>query len=97
MHVTDLLAELSNTGIPPLPGASCRDHVTTFDKAVTNYNYRTVRVTPAQRRALAVCHECPALAACRTWVDGLAPEQRPLSVVAGELVPWHPVRLSVVA
>lgn len=40
----------------------------------------------ALERAEAVCHRCPARAACIAWIDGLAPHLRPAGHVAGELL-----------
>jgi len=62
-------------GIPLLPGARCVGHHLLFD----------AEETTASSIAMAVqtCHQCPALAACREWVDGLPPAHKPAGVIAG--------------
>jgi len=36
--------------------------------------------------ALRICRQCPALARCRSWLDGLDPHERPHGVVAGRVL-----------
>lgn len=67
----DLLAALVN--VPRLDGAACTDDPPLFDD---------------ERRAsaaVAVCNGCPALEACRAWVNNLPPSKRPHGVVAGKV------------
>ena len=68
---------------PCLPGAKCRGRHALYDPAVKGEDPDTV----AARHALAVelCSYCPALDACRSWVDSLPPRQRPHGVVAGKV------------
>ena len=41
-------------------------------------------------RAEAICHSCPARAACAAWVDGLDPHLRPAGYAAGQLLGLPP-------
>lgn len=70
----DLMAALG--GIPRLPGARCRARHDMFDQ------YDDPGIVEA---AIAICHSCPALPACKTWCDSLPPRQRPAGVVAGQV------------
>lgn len=67
-----------------LPGARCRGRHQLFDEAqpgedVDNANDR-------HSRALVLCAECPALAKCADWVDGLPKRDRPTGVVGGRVI-----------
>lgn len=80
----ELLAGLA-AAVPPLPGARCRDHAQLFDRTVWQRD-RQKDTREARTAALAVCHQCPALDRCRAWLDGLPADQRPIGVVAGQIV-----------
>ncbi|POY04856.1 hypothetical protein C3469_04340 [Mycobacterium kansasii] len=80
--MTALLGSLGS--IPSLPGALCRDRHELFDlPAGTSADYEVVAA-----EALALCRQCPALAGCRVWFDGLSPKQRPAGVIAGQVHQW---------
>ncbi|SBS75599.1 conserved hypothetical protein [uncultured Mycobacterium sp.] len=84
---TDLMASWLDAiaAVPRLDGAACRgsvDHDIDHDCDGEPPEAREERL----HRAVAVCHGCPALTACRTWLDGLSARQRPTGVVAGRVV-----------
>ena len=66
---------------PELPGAVCVDPAAReiFDRVDT-------RATAAVAEAAWVCSRCPALTACRAWVEGLPPARRPRGVVGGLVI-----------
>jgi hypothetical protein len=66
-------------GTPRLPGALCVDHPALFDER----DPRDPDRPGIEAQAIAVCQTCPALAACRRWVDRLPPRHRPNGVIAG--------------
>jgi Transcription factor WhiB len=70
VNITDLLAELSAS--PKLPGAACRGRWKLYDSADAD------DVASAQR----ICAGCPALQACRQWVE-TSPQRLHGYVVAG--------------
>lgn len=80
--LADLLADLA--AAPRLPGASCRGHAQLYDRTTENSHAHDTR--EARAAALALCQACPALPACRRWLDRLPPDQRPTGVVAGQLI-----------
>src|SRR6185312_2391511 len=75
--ITYVIAELLDalTHAPNLRGAACAGRPELFD------------VRDGDDRAQAVCAACPALAACRSWVDSLPKPLRPSGVIAGRYVP----------
>lgn len=66
--------------IPNLPGSLCRGHEHVFDPPDDHPD-----PGPLHRAAIDVCGICPALTACREWVQGLTPRERPTGVTAGLL------------
>lgn len=84
MSLPEFLASLA-AACPPLPGARCRGHAELFDR--TNGKSQATDTREARAAALALCQACPALHACREWVDNLPPDERPAGVVAGQIVP----------
>lgn len=87
----ELLAEMLR-GTKRLPGAVCPDWTHVFaatalerdERLREDEDARVMReyaITTAQR----LCRSCPALAACRSWVQSLPPPQRPPGVVAGQV------------
>jgi hypothetical protein len=59
--------------VPKLPGALCRNRSELFDGE-----------EPEDiAEAVALCARCPALDACRAWVDRLEYRARPSGVIAG--------------
>jgi hypothetical protein len=77
MNPVDVLAAMSGT--PKLHGAACRGRPEVFD---LNEHSDPELI----ERAKLVCGSCPALPACREWVDGLPAHLRPSGVVAGRLL-----------
>lgn len=78
----ELLADLA--AAPRLPDAACRGLGELFDRAAGKSQAKDTR--EARTVALDLCHACPTLHGCRAWLDGLPPDQRPLGVVAGQIV-----------
>jgi hypothetical protein len=72
----DLLHTIATT--PNLRGAACVQHRNVFDACLTHAAGPTVYA-----KAIRICATCPALAACRAWVAGLPPRERPRGVIAG--------------
>lgn len=83
--VAGLLDELASA--PQLPGARCHGRHELYDATIPSGEIRNTsnRLEAARATALKVCNACPALPQCRAWIDGLAPTQRPLGVVAGQV------------
>lgn len=79
----ELLADLA--AAPRLPGASCRGHAQLFDRTILRRGHQK-DARQARTAALSICHDCPALDHCRAWLDRLPPDERPIGVVAGQLV-----------
>lgn len=77
ISLPEFLASLA-AAVPPLKGARCRAHTQLFDNAANTRKDRDV--------ALAICHDCPALHRCRAWLNGLPAHQRPIGVVAGQVI-----------
>ena len=77
-------------GIPALPGARCKGRSDLFERTVGEHRMTgrltKTEVDDARREALRVCRVCPALMACRTWLDGLGVTRRPAGVVAGVVI-----------
>jgi hypothetical protein len=78
-------------GIPALDGARCRGRSDLYER--TNGEHRMTGRPPsaelddARRDALRLCNDgCPALDACRAWLDALPAAHRPRGVVAGQVV-----------
>src|SRR5215470_7073820 len=85
-RVVSALAELLDiiAHTPRLDGALCRGRPSLFD--IEDARQRT-----AVKAAIELCECCPALDACRDWLDSLPPASRPVGVVvAGVLL--HPQR-----
>jgi hypothetical protein len=77
-------------GIPALPGARCKGRSALYERTVGEH-HMTGRLTKtevddARREALRVCRACPALMACRAWLDGTGIARRPAGVVAGLVI-----------
>lgn len=86
LDVSSLLAWRCDT--PSLPGAACRGRWSLTDppgddETPENWHYR-------EAVAKAVCSTCPALSACRSWLESLPAQQRPVGVVAGRLITKEP-------
>ena len=77
-------------GIPELPGARCKGKAALYERTVGvrsgGGRPATDEVDAARAAALRLCDACPALAACRAWLEAQRPSRRPLGVVAGQLV-----------
>jgi hypothetical protein len=84
--IAELFADLA--AVPRLRGARCRGQSELFDRTIPTLAFRPV-AAQARREALQVCRECPALRACRDWLDGLAPIDRPAGVIAGRTNTWR--------
>ena len=68
--------------VPLLPGARCRGRHHLFDEPASSELPEVVE--QRQFQAVGLClRSCPSLDACREWVDGLPPSQRPPGVTAG--------------
>jgi hypothetical protein len=67
---------------PKLEDSLCRDRHWLFDADIDDHEEQQY----ATERAIALCHRCPALAACREWA---ATQSRLSGVVAGELHYHH--------
>jgi WhiB family redox-sensing transcriptional regulator len=75
----DLLDSLA--GAPRLSGAACVGEYDLFDPRDPSDPDRE----DIEAEAIAICHACPALFACRAWYDSLPPIKRPFGVTAGQL------------
>ena len=82
---TDLLEELAGS-VPTLRGARCRGHSELFDKTIGGKRGQHKITLDARSAALDLCATCPALDACRDWIDALPAEERPLGVTAGQVI-----------
>ncbi len=82
-HMAELLAS-----IPDLPGSRCKGRADLFEATVAEYGKPASRaeLDTSRAAALRLCADCPALAPCRTWFNGLRPTRRPRGVVAGQIV-----------
>ena len=69
---------------PSLPGAKCRGRHSLFDDGATGEHPDVVNQRHVQ--ALELCALCPVLTRCEDWLDSLPTSQRPVGVVAGQLV-----------
>lgn len=78
--------------IPDLPGARCRGRHELFDATIRGRRDASAtlpsraELAEARSEALRICAACPALTACRSWVDDMRPSRRPRGVVAGRIV-----------
>jgi WhiB family redox-sensing transcriptional regulator len=81
VSIVELFAELATA--PRLPGALCAGHADLFDPTGPEDD----DTDTAERLSFAIraCWCCPALTACRSWVDSLPPKERPSGVVAGRV------------
>jgi WhiB family redox-sensing transcriptional regulator len=70
-------------GAPALPGARCRGRHHLFDEQ--NGSESSETAAARHRQALGLCQHCPALTACRAWLDTLPARKRPQGVVAGTI------------
>jgi WhiB family redox-sensing transcriptional regulator len=70
MSVHELLDDLAH--LPRLPGAACVQHRDIFDAARDAHG----RDCATRNTAAGICADCPALAACRSWLHSLAPGAR---------------------
>jgi hypothetical protein len=86
VSVAELLDALAQT--PRLPDAACRGQWELFDTAAGGRSLPRTKVIQARRDALELCHDCPALQACRDYIDNIQPYLRPRGVVAGRLDAW---------
>ena len=77
----DLFAAL--IGAPALPGARCRGRHHLFDEPSADEPADVA--AQRHKQALGLCRDCPALASCEQWFDGLTPSKRPPGVVAGRV------------
>lgn len=75
-------------GTPPLPGAACRGRWSLMDPPGDDETSESWRYRTAAAKAL--CATCPALAACRAWLESTPTQQRPVGVVAGRLITKAP-------
>ncbi|GFG98132.1 hypothetical protein MTIM_40110 [Mycobacterium timonense] len=75
-------------GIPELPGARCKGAAGLYEATVNERTKPTNRaeLERARTAALNVCADCPALDACRAWLDQQQPTRRPRGVVAGRVI-----------
>ena len=69
-------------GSPKLPDAQCRNRSHLFDPQ--GHGEPSTAAASRHAAAVALCHRCPALGACATWVETLHPRERPAGVVAGQ-------------
>lgn len=80
--MAETLAELANA--PDFHGAACADAAERelFDQATAS--------PEARESALALCSGCPALVACRTWLEDVPRHRRRGGVVAGRVIGRRP-------
>jgi WhiB family redox-sensing transcriptional regulator len=76
-----LLAAIA--GAPALHGARCRGKGHLFDSAEPHENPDIVE--QRHNQAIGLCHHCPALGRCESWVLSLKPSRRPPGIVAGQV------------
>jgi WhiB family transcriptional regulator, redox-sensing transcriptional regulator len=67
---------------PPLDGAACRGRAELFDLQPRRAADRAHR----ESQALTLCAACQALSACQRWLDTLPAWQRPVGIVAGQVI-----------
>lgn len=79
--LAELLGAMRDT--PRLSGARCVGLSELFDPPPIGTELGAQAEHTAA--AVAICTACPALMACRAWLDGLTPSARPAGVVAGRL------------
>lgn len=74
-------------GTPLLQGARCRIRPEVFDAThpIGQGASSTRHHLDARAAAVAECERCPALPACRSWLESLPASQRPSGIVAGQL------------
>ncbi|BBX16959.1 hypothetical protein [Mycolicibacterium duvalii] len=85
ISLADFLAALA-AAVPPLRGARCRGHAELFDATIVGRRGHHAETQQARAAAVSVCAACPALDACRGWLDQLPTDARPLGVVAGRVI-----------
>lgn len=75
---------------PAFPGARCRGRSHLFDPPASREPAEVV----AQRhtQAIGLCQQCPALDACKTWLNGLSTAKKPHGIVAGQIIAPPPAR-----
>ncbi len=72
---------------PNLAGNACHGVHDLFDATIRSGPGRVSKdCIEARQEALALCDECPALIACRTYVERLPAHLRPPGVVAGLVI-----------
>ncbi|ORA80746.1 hypothetical protein BST28_08260 [Mycolicibacter kumamotonensis] len=67
-------------GVPKLPGAACRSHVTLFDRAADGDRQ-------AAQEAISVCARCPVIDRCAQWIAEAHPRRPPPGVWAAQYQP----------
>lgn len=77
-------------GAPRLDNAACVGLWVTFDPPRPRESRKSLQ--NRWRTAQALCADCPVLAQCRDWFDGLPEEHRPGGVVAGVVRSPYPGR-----
>ncbi|AFM19466.1 hypothetical protein Mycch_4768 [Mycolicibacterium chubuense NBB4] len=78
-------------GIPVLPGAPCKGRSDLFERTIGEHRaagrLTTTEIDTARHEALRLCHDrCPALDACRAYLQALPIAHRPRGVVAGLVI-----------
>jgi len=87
-HTIDVLPErlaparIMLADSPRLDGARCIGRPQLFDQ----HRHNDPNRDRDQATALRTCASCPALTACRAWLDSLPAWQKPPGVIAGQVV-----------
>jgi WhiB family redox-sensing transcriptional regulator len=76
------LAQIIVANMPRLENAACAGRWGLFD----HHRHKDPHRVTDEASALQLCAHCPALTACKAWVQGLPVWQRPTGVVAGQVV-----------
>jgi hypothetical protein len=81
----ELLNQLAQSGLPPLPGARCRGRESLFDQTIDQApgDYFGDDLRYARNAAQAICASCPVLAQCDAWVQSLPRPKRPRGIIGG--------------
>ena len=66
-----------------IDSAACAGRWQLFDPGAEGEPFDTVRYR--HQAAQRVCGTCPVLSECRSWIDSLPQEERPLGVIAGRV------------